>query len=205
MSKASFFATLPTGFPSLDLFLEGGWPQAALTELHGNPGGGKSSLAFGAAQALTQQKQPVALLSQGETFFPPALAAQGIDLSYLLWLHPKGKENCHWAAQQLTQSGLFRLVIVSQVPYDSKRLRKLQLLSERNQTTVLFLTSPPYDQSLYAFALRLKVEQPVFETFSVSMVRSRKSLPHSNLEISADGKSNFSHILSPTPSARATA
>jgi hypothetical protein len=195
---------LPTGLPSLDRFLGGGWPAAAVTELTGKPGGGKTSLALRSAAEITKRKRWVALVSPGEILFPPAIASEGIDLPYLLWLRPAETGRCRWAVEQVARSGLFPLVIVSHVPYDERSARRLQLTSEERGSTVLFLTSDKAQANLWALALRLQVERRPAGIARIEVLRSRKMFPKPFMEVSLNDDTNPVPLLPEPALARGT-
>jgi hypothetical protein len=179
---------LPTGLSSLDSFLGGGWPTGGLTEILGNEGGGKTLLALRAISSLTRKKRWVAIISRGESLFPPAMAAEGVDLPYLLWLRPPQVERCRWGAEQVVRSGLFPLVLIYEVSYDERNARRLQLTSEKTGGTVLFLTSRSGEKNPWAFTLRLRVERVSLETIRIQILRGKRSLCKLSTEVSLNEK-----------------
>jgi replicative DNA helicase len=72
--------TVPTGFPSLDRLLGGGFRRRDLVVLGGDVGSGKSSFALGIAMRVAQQRLGVAFLSgemDEERLLERALAIEG--------------------------------------------------------------------------------------------------------------------------------
>src|SRR5436305_13333826 len=72
--------TVPTGFPSLDKLLGGGWRRRDLVVLGGDIGSGKSALALGLALRVAQRGTAVALFSgemDQERLMERALAIEG--------------------------------------------------------------------------------------------------------------------------------
>jgi hypothetical protein len=205
-NASSFQNLLPTGTPSLDEFLGGGWIKGKISQLSGPMGGGKTTLALRTASILTQERKWVALISPGEELFPPAFQEAGIELHYLLWIRPSLTEHCLWALDQVTRSGLFPLVITRGVVLNERFARKLQLSAETSGTCVLTLASSADQQSAHdkktpwAFALHLSVERVRKNAFRIQVIRSRKYLLHNQIEVTHDKTNqNFSAVL-PAPS-----
>ncbi|HLG18787.1 MAG TPA: hypothetical protein VI895_03085, partial [Bdellovibrionota bacterium] len=160
-------------------------------ELCGKEGGGKASLAFKSVAALTQKKIPVALITKGASFFPPALAREGIDLGRILWLRPESEERCRWASEQVVRSGLFPLILNAYFSYYNEReTRRLQLAAERSGSTVLFLRHAHRGTGNFAFALRCNVERSRSDRLYLRILKSRRMLPKLEMEVSLDAKTN---------------
>jgi hypothetical protein len=200
VQKSTF---LPTGLARLDSFLAGGWPTGALSELTGKDGAGKTLLALRTAAHLTKRQERVALINPGGTIFPPALAAEGLDLPFLLWLRPVENERCRWAAEQVVRSGLFPLVMIRSVSYDERGARRLQLTSEATGTAVLFLTSQAGRMNPWAFSLRIRIERSALRRVRVQVLKSRNLLFKTDAEVSLDETStDLGHSLLLSPLSR---
>jgi recombination protein RecA len=72
-----------TGALGLDLALGGGWPYCRISELYGEPGTGKSCLAYHAV-ANAQQYGPVLWMDSGNNFDPLTAVCCGVDLDKLI-------------------------------------------------------------------------------------------------------------------------
>jgi hypothetical protein len=185
--------SIPTGIPSLDLFLSGGWPVAGVTAISGKNGCGKTTLAICAAARVTKEDQWVALVSPGETLFPPAFSEAGVDLTRLLWVRPEEGMHARWALEQLTRSGLFALVIASHLDLNEKEARRLQLAAEQNAAAVLLLTEQT-QSNLWALTLHCEVSRSSDRTLVLKIRRSRKPLSRFHTEVNLDEKPNLSAL-----------
>jgi recombination protein RecA len=89
-------------------------------------------------------KEPVAwVASQESIFFPPDLAARGVDLSAVAVIRTGTAADAFTAAEWLVRSWAIGLVIVdleANTILTDAELGRLQKLAERNGTAVLFLT-----------------------------------------------------------------
>jgi recombination protein RecA len=96
---------------------------------------------MGQAQAAREHAAWVA--AAGSLFFPPDLAARGIDLSALTVIRAGGCPESFLAAEWLARSGAVGLVIVdlneNPVVSDSA-LGRIQKIAERSPAAVVFLT-----------------------------------------------------------------
>ncbi len=121
----------PTGLAQLDTRLPGGgWPRGALSEiLIEHDGIGECSLLLPALAALTQAKQRVVFVAPPYIPYPPALAAAGIDLSYVVHIEASAADT-HWTAEQCLRAGCCGAVLSWMPTTDYRQLRRLQLAAE---------------------------------------------------------------------------
>lgn len=77
---------VPTGMAGLDGHLFGGFPRGQISEIVGPRSSGRTSLAQSTLAGLTARGEPVALIDTLDRWDPAMLAAQGADLSRLLWV-----------------------------------------------------------------------------------------------------------------------
>ena len=124
-------ASLPSGFAELDAALPGGgWPRGALSEiLIEHDGIGECSLLLPALAALTRAKQRVVFVAPPYIPYPPALAAAGIDLSYVVHIDANAAD-MHWTAEQCLRAGCCGAVLSWMPTTDYQKLRRLQLAAE---------------------------------------------------------------------------
>jgi hypothetical protein len=96
----------PTGLPELDAALPGGgWPCGALSEiLFEFDGVGELTLLMPALAELTRQRQRVVFVAPPYIPYAPALAAQGLDLRYVVQIDSSTAEGA-WSAEQCLRSG----------------------------------------------------------------------------------------------------
>src|SRR6476646_73880 len=121
----------PTGLVELDARLPGGgWPRGALSEiLIEHDGIGECSLLLPALAALTEAKQRVVFDAPPYIPYPPALAAAGIDLSYVVHIDASAADT-HWTAEQCLRAGCCGAVLSWMPATDYRQLRRLQLAAE---------------------------------------------------------------------------
>ncbi len=121
----------PTGLAELDTRLPGGgWPRGALSEiLIEHDGIGECSLLLPALAALTEAKQRVVFVAPPYIPYPPALAAAGIDLSYVVHIDASAADT-HWTAEQCLRAGCCGAVLSWMPSTDYQKLRRLQLAAE---------------------------------------------------------------------------
>jgi hypothetical protein len=121
----------PTGNADLDKRLPGGgWPRGALSEiLIENDGIGECSLLLPALAALTQAERRVVFVAPPYIPYPPALAAAGIDLAYVVHIDAADADT-HWTAEQCLRAGCCGAVLSWMPRTDYQKLRRLQLAAE---------------------------------------------------------------------------
>jgi recombination protein RecA len=90
------------------------------------------------------QREPVAWVSGTDSiFFPPDLAARGVDLPAVAVIRVGGETDSLTATEWLAGSGAFGLLVVDaqgRWNVSDASLGRIQKLAERNQSAVLFLT-----------------------------------------------------------------
>jgi hypothetical protein len=124
---------LPSGFAALDAALpEGGFPAAALTEVHSALTGiGELSLLL-PALAGCGQRGLVAFVAPPHVPYAPALAAAGLDLARLLVVRAASSRESCWAMEQALRDGAASAVVgwLDQQRVSFAALRRLQLAAE---------------------------------------------------------------------------
>lgn len=167
--------SIASGFTALDTQLPGGgWPRAALTEvLLPKAGVGELRLLLPALTRLNQEKKWIALI--GPPFIPyaPAWQASGLDISRLLWVHPRSACDHLWAAEQALRAGTCAAVL-SWPPAQPtfKQLRRLQLAAETGQSWgVLFR---PLAESAQASPAAVRMQlKPHDKKLSIHLLKRR--------------------------------
>lgn len=165
---------LPSGFPELDALLpDGGWPQGALTELLvPNEGIGALQLVLPALARLSQQRRWIAWVAPPYVPYPPALVAAGVDVSRLLFVHPRAGGDGLLAIEQSLRSGTCGAVLAWPMGGDGPSLRRLQLAAaEGHSSGILFRPASLADQPSPA-AVRLRVERTA-HGLDVSLLKRR--------------------------------
>lgn len=137
--------------PALDGLLEGGLPRGALVEICSVPGirhsTGRFSIALSALASATQAGEAAALVDLGDHLDPQSAAAEGVELSRVLWVRPKTLRTALRAAEIVAATG-FPLVVLDLglVPLyprklDDARWARLARVA-RAQKTALLVLSP---------------------------------------------------------------
>ena len=75
-----------TGDADLDGSLGGGLRRGHLSEITGTPSSGRTTVMTRALATAADRGEAVALIDACDTFDPASAAAQGLDLSRLLWV-----------------------------------------------------------------------------------------------------------------------
>ncbi len=96
---------LPSGIPRLD------FPRGAVTEIHGPPSSGRTTLLYSALAQATARDEICALIDVDDTFDPASAAAAGVALDRLLWIRCGGNaERALKVTDLVVQGGGFGLV-----------------------------------------------------------------------------------------------
>ena len=126
----------PSGHAALDDALpEGGWPDAALTELLLPADGvGELQLLLPTLARLTRAKQPVVLVAPPYLPFPAGWRQGGVDLAHLHVVDAPPREAL-WAAEQCLRAGCVGAVLAwprlaSGAQSDDRALRRLQVAAD---------------------------------------------------------------------------
>ncbi|PWG61662.1 translesion DNA synthesis-associated protein ImuA [Sediminicurvatus halobius] len=148
---------IPSGFPELDTALPGGGlPAGALTEiLHERQGIGELRLLMPALARLSREGRWIALIAPPYLPYAPALAAQGIDLSRLLLVHPPGHRDALWSVEQALRAGTCAAVLAWPRRCDDRSLRRLQLAAEAGDSLGLLFRPASAAAESSPAALRL--------------------------------------------------
>ncbi len=76
---------LPTGIAEIDEFFNG-FPRGAITEIHGAPSSGRTSLLLSSLALATRHEEICALIDCNESFDLSSAARAGISFDRLLWV-----------------------------------------------------------------------------------------------------------------------
>jgi hypothetical protein len=77
---------LTCGIAPVDRLIGGGIVRGRISEIIGNPGAGKTSLAAAFAASITARGEVAAWIDAGGGFDPASIAAAGVDLARMLWV-----------------------------------------------------------------------------------------------------------------------
>jgi len=113
------------GDADLDPSLGGGLRRGHLSEITGAPSSGRTTVMTRALAAAADRGEAVALVDACDTFDPASAAAQGLDLSRLLWVRESGDAPRALKAFSLVlQAGGFGLVVLDLADVASQALRR---------------------------------------------------------------------------------
>ncbi len=162
-----------TGLAELDARLPGGgWPCGALTEiLFEYDGLGELSLVMPALAALTQRGQRVVFVAPPYIPYAPALAAQGLDLDYVVQIDAATSAGA-WSAEQCLRSGACGAVLSWMHDCDYTQLRRLQLAAESGDALAFLYRPARAATKPSPAALRLQLHADEGET-SVEILKCR--------------------------------
>jgi len=79
-------STAGVGIAEVDALLDGGIPLGAITEMVGPECSGRTSFALSFLSRMTQAGKVCAWVDVSDSFHPESAAAEGVDLSRLLWI-----------------------------------------------------------------------------------------------------------------------
>ena len=171
-------ACAPSGVPSLDAPLGGGFPRGQLSEVVGPRSSGRTSVMLQTAAAATGRGELVALVDALDMFDVESAAAVGVDLDRLLWIrghvvsnpglcrdtNQRALEQAIRAFTLVLQAGNFGLVIFDAAEAPTEAIRRLpfttwlrlQRMVEGSQTMCLLVGGEPMARSSAGLTLRLR-------------------------------------------------
>ena len=170
---------VPSGFTALDRVLPGGgFPGGALTEiLHGAHGIGELRLVMPALARLSRSGRWVAMIAPPFVPYAPALAAQGIDLSRLLIVHPDNRSQALWSVEQALRSGTCAAVMAWPSHCDDRSLRRLQLAAESGDSIGMLFRDSTAASERSPAALRLALGESSGQQLNIRVLKCRGTPP----------------------------
>jgi protein ImuA len=131
-SRAPAAQTVASGFAPLDELLPGGgWPHGTLTEIIvARQGIGELRLLLPALARLSRGDRWIAFIAPPFIPFAPALAAAGVELSRLLLVHPRTREEHLWAVEASLRAGACAAVLAWPETMTAPQVRRWQLAAE---------------------------------------------------------------------------
>ena len=130
-----------SGAAAVDRWLPGGGlRQGMLVEwLAELPGSGATTMSFLAAREACREGGLCVVIDSQRTFYPPAVAAWGIDLDRLIIVWPRNAREELWAAIQALRSPVVAAVWAPIERLGDRAFRRLQLAAEEGRTLGLFV------------------------------------------------------------------
>jgi recombination protein RecA len=170
-------ACAPSGVPSLDARLGGGFPRGQLSEVVGPRSSGRTSVILQTMAAATARGELVALVDALDMLDVESGAAAGVDLDRVLWIrghvvsnpglcrdtNQRALEQAIRAFSLVLQAGNFGLVIFDAAEAPAEAIRRLpfttwlrlQRMVEGSQTMCLLVGGEPMARSSAGLTLRL--------------------------------------------------
>lgn len=103
---------LPTGLTEVDRLLGGGLPPGRLSEIHGPPSSGRTSLWLSLLAGVTGRGECAAVVDRADAFDPVSARAAGVDLARVLWARAPGSIEALRCAERLLETDGFPLVVL---------------------------------------------------------------------------------------------
>jgi len=150
-----------SGLGALDAALGGGFPRGAIATLEGAAGSGRSAVAARLLAMATANGGLGALIETPAgpegAFYPPALAAAGVDLGRLLIVHASGATDIARAADIVLRSGAFGVVVIPMVALRATVWTRLTSLTHRANAVFVVLGEAAPSELRYFASLRVRV------------------------------------------------
>ena len=153
-------AVATTGHPALDAQLPGGgWPIGAMTELlQAQPQLHAWQLLLPAlAERVNALELPVALIGAPYEPFGPSLAARGLPVEALLWVHSDAAPARLWSCEQALRCGDIAAVLAWLPQARVGELRRLQLAAAHHQALLFVFRPLAFAHSASPARLRLEL------------------------------------------------
>ncbi len=168
-TQAPFAQLCASGWPALDLWLGGGWPQQGTVLMH-------SATGVGELQLLGRLLAPGARLLV--CINPPAQlgaeAWQSQPLSQLWQLQAGKSADALWAAEQCLHSGSCHAVLLWQQQLELRQHKRLQLAAQQGQSLLLVVQVPQQGQSPLALPWDLSLQlQADADALQLQMLRRK--------------------------------
>lgn len=159
---------LPTGIASIDVRLDGGWPQGEVSELLGRRSSGRTSVLIATLAAAAQRGGLVGFVDAFDRFDPRTAAGAGLDLDRVLWV--RGTASGHVAVRQavraldlIVRAGGFAVAALDVADAPLRSLHALPFTTwqriahanEGRETVCLLVGESPMGRSARGVALRL--------------------------------------------------
>ena len=175
---------LPTGYNSLNLLLQGGWPTASVTELLPRQFGiGELSLLLPLLKNYSNNNRLCLWLDPPYQPYAPTLAAAGIALEQLLIVRSKSPREWLWAAEQSIRSGALLLAWARQKAPSYTDMRKLQLAAADSSNAAFLFSSLSSLVTSSPVALRLELESLQVNELLLTVRKMRGAAPGAQLHL----------------------
>ena len=155
-------AVVRSGLRQLDAALGGGFPRGIVATLEGSPGSGRSSVAARLLATATANGGLGALVEMPNgpegAFYPPALAAAGVDLERLVVVSAHDAAGVARAADILLRAAAFGVVVIPTVSLRAQAWTRLASLTHRANALLVALGTGASDELRYFASLRVRLQ-----------------------------------------------
>ena len=151
--------TLPSGVPELD------FPRGAVSEIHGPPSSGRTSLLHSALASATAREEFCALIDVDDAFDPASAHAAGVALHRVLWIRcGHSAERALKVTDLIVQGGGFGLVAMdlgSTPPETARRIPpaswfRFRHAVENSRSVLLVIEQAPCARACAALSLEAR-------------------------------------------------
>ena len=146
-----------SGLGELDAALGGGFPRGTIATLEGAPGSGRSAVAARLLAVATAGGLAALVESPGGadgSFYPPALAAAGVDLERLLVVPAENASGIARATDILLRASAFGVIVLPAIALSATAWTRLASLAHRAGALVVALGDAS-DELRYFATLRV--------------------------------------------------
>jgi hypothetical protein len=201
-----------TGSAALDRLLpQRGLRRGALVEWLAADGSGAVTLALRAAQEACREGGILVVTDRYRQIYPPALGAYGLELSQVVFVHPRNRRDQLWALNQSLRCRAVAAVLCWPEALDDRAFRRLQLSAEQGESLGLLMRPVSVRGHPTWSELQLLVEAlPTVpqrakapRRLRVEVARSRNGPSGASVELEFDDEtgsvqaSRFVHLASP--------
>lgn len=185
-SQAPAAQTVASSFTRLDELLPGGgWPHGALTEIIvARQGIGELRLLLPALARLSRGDRWIAFIAPPFIPFAPALAAAGVELSRLLLVHPRTREEHLWAVEASLRTGACAAVLAWPETMTAPQMRRWQLAAEMGGAVGILFQRRNVANS--PAALRLHLTPAVKSAVELHILKRRGGWPTGPVRLEFD-------------------
>lgn len=168
-------SAVPTGYGELDTLLPaGGWPQAGLTEiLVADRSIGALRLLTPALAHLSHDDRWICWVAPPHIPYSPALVAAGVELSRVLLIYPRARQDGLQAVERALSAGTCAAVLAWPTLDDAGVLRRLQLAAQTGNTPGFLFRPRGVAAKPSPAALRISLDTHVDGSLSVSVLKRR--------------------------------
>lgn len=177
--------SLNTGFSELDTHLAGhGWPRGALIEcLPEHYGIGELQLFLPTLQQLTGSGQAVFWIDPPMTPYAPALARAGVQVSQVIDIQTKSREDHLWSLENCLRSPATGLVMAWPGTIRRSDIRRLQLAAEAGNSLCVLFREPRHADNSSPAALRLQLSAGGNDCLHTDILKRRGGWPVQGLRL----------------------